>query len=145
MLDLRPSTKPGAGVLLFTGTFTYTEKVSGRAVVERTKGHKYHAEKATVDGITFDSTREARRYRLLQRHLERGLIRDLQRQVVFEIHCARATGVGPRVAKYVADFAYVDVATGERRIEDVKGVRTPTYRLKKRLVEGEHGIRITEI
>lgn len=145
VLDLHVSTKPGAGVLLFTGTFTYIEKLTGRQKVERTRANKYGAEKETIDGITFDSRREARRYRLLRAHAERGLIRDLALQVPFEIHAAAAAGVGPRIARYIADFVYIDLATGERRVEDCKGLKTPVYRLKKKLVEAEHGIAITEI
>lgn len=105
------------------------------------KKHKYGAKKAVVDGIPFDSRREARRYQQL-RLLERaGQIRDLELQPVFRLH---ALG-GGEVAKYIADFRYVDVPTGHTVIEDAKGVRTAVYRLKRRLVLAEYGISVREV
>ena len=101
--------------------------------------NKYHARKTTVDGITFDSAAEARRYmdlRLLERAREIG---DLQRQVRFDfvLH-------GIKIGTYVADFTYTDAATRARVVEDVKGVRTPVYVLKKKLMKALHGIEISE-
>ena len=48
-------------------------------------------------------------------------------------------------AKYIADFRYVDVPSGETVVEDVKGVRTQIYKLKKRWVEAQYAIKIVEI
>jgi hypothetical protein len=45
---------------------------------------------------------------------------------------------------YIADFTYFE-KDGQQVIEDVKGVRTPVYRLKKKIIEAEYGIAITEI
>lgn len=98
---------------------------------------KYGAKRTEVDGILFASQREARRYSEL-RILERaGEIRDLELQPVYPI-----TANGRTVAKYVADFRYQ--TNGGTVIEDVKGMKTPVYRLKKKLVEAIHGVRITE-
>ena len=49
------------------------------------------------------------------------------------------------VCVYVADFRYREGLEGILTIEDVKGVRTPVYKLKKKLVEVIYGFRITEI
>ena len=51
----------------------------------------------------------------------------------------------PVIGHYVADFAYVDERTGQRVIEDVKGVKTAMYRWKKKHTEAQYGITITEV
>lgn len=99
---------------------------------------KYKAVRTVVDGIAFASKKEARRYSEL-RLLERaGEIRSLQLQPSFPIVIN-----GVKVCNYVADFGYVD-HKGNPVVEDVKGVRTPVYRLKKRLVKAVHGVDIHE-
>lgn len=112
---------------------------------------KYGAVRTTVDGITFDSKREAQRYaelKLLQRAKK---IRNLVLQPVFDITVQPHDGIGAYavVAKYKADFSYLTIPWDyepERLIvEDVKGVKTPVYRLKKKLVEALYGIEITEV
>ena len=101
-----------------------------------------------VDGITFQSAREARRYEEL-RLLERaGEIRDLQRQVRHELapsvllRGARRRSPG---VDYVADFTYVDMRTGRKVIEDVKGHRTEVYKLKRHLMKALLGLDIDEV
>lgn len=119
-------------------------------------GNKYHAQKVTVDGITFDSRAEARRYAYL-RHLERqGKITDLKLQVPFEVIPAqrepdrRAPKGGikrgrliERKAVYIADFAYY--RAGEYVVEDVKGRRTKDFVLKRKLMLHVYGIRVREV
>jgi hypothetical protein len=103
--------------------------------------HKYRAQPTIVQGIRFASKKEGKRYEEL-RHLEAvGAIRDLLLQPPFDLHVRG----GEAVARYIADFAYVDVKTGARIVEDVKGVRTPMYRLKARWVKAEYGIDIVEV
>ena len=105
--------------------------------------HKYGAKPTTVDGIRFASQKEAHRYtelRLLERS---GGIRGLELQPEFPLYVwdtvhKTATHIG----RYVADFRYV--LNEEDVIEDVKGVRTPVYRLKKKMVEAQYGISIRE-
>ena len=104
------------------------------------KRHKYGAVACVVDGIRFQSQREARRYSELKLLEAAGKICYLALQVRFYIHSA----CGVYVADYYADFQYRDAA-GVRVVEDCKGVRTPVYRLKKKLVESEYGITITEV
>lgn len=105
---------------------------------------KYHNRKLTVDGETFDSGKEYRRFREL-RLLERaGQITGLRRQVKFElIPAQRIDGkVVERACSYVADFVYME--NGQQVVEDAKGMRTQEYRIKKKLLLWVHGIRIKE-
>lgn len=99
---------------------------------------KYHAKPQIVDGIRFASKAEARRYCELKMLEKKGAIADLKTQVAYPIHVA-----GIRVGKYLADFVYT--APEGQVVEDVKGVRTQIYRFKKRCVEAEHKITITEV
>ena len=106
---------------------------------------KYHSHKTTVDGITFDSKREARRYQELKLMEQAGAIRDLQRQVRFELIPAfDVQGKHYRPTSYVADFAYVDAKTGAKIVEDVKGMRTDVYRIKAKLFAHRYGVSIRE-
>lgn len=103
--------------------------------------HKYSARRTVVDGITFPSKREARRYRELALLAAAGDILALELQPAWDLH---APG-GRKVCTYIADFRYVVAATGETVIEDSKGVRTPIYRLKKKWLLAEHGIAVREV
>lgn len=105
---------------------------------------KYHNKKVYVNGIKFDSMKEARRYRELKLMEEKGLISNLQTQVPFEIFPAyvREDGKKIRAIKYIADFVYYQ--NDKRVIEDTKGVRTQVYKIKKKMMEKQHG-RITEL
>ncbi len=101
---------------------------------------KYRNRMTVVDGITFDSKREAERYKEL-RLLERGgLITDLRLQVPFELIPKQP---GERAVKYVADFVYTE--NGRMVVEDVKGYRTDVYRLKRRMMQAKYGITIQEV
>lgn len=105
---------------------------------------KYGSEKFTLDGIKFDSKKEAARYSEL-RLLERaGAIRNLRRQEKFElIPSQRIDGkVVERPCAYIADFVYEQ--DGETIVEDTKGVRTPEYVIKRKLMLYIHGFRIKE-
>lgn len=99
------------------------------------KKSKYGNRKVTIDGITFDSTKEANRWRVLKDMQDRGKISSLERQPRFNL-CAGGRPVrygSGRQAYYKADFAYWD---GEKRVvEDVKGFKTKEYKLKKAIVE----------
>lgn len=106
--------------------------------------NKYHAKKITVDGIEFDSRREANRYSELLVMQRAGLISNLQRQEEFELipKCGKE-----RPAKYHADFSYIDTTTGEKVVEDVKSRATKTkdYILRRKLMNWRHGIQIKEV
>lgn len=108
-------------------------------------GSKYHAKKTVVDGITFDSKREADRYIVLKGMEEDGTIGDLRRQVRYELIPAfDVDGRHYRPVFYVADFVYVDKETGKTVVEDVKGMRTDVYRLKSKLFARRYGMSIKE-
>jgi uncharacterized protein DUF1064 len=109
---------------------------------------KYHNTITEVDGIRFDSLREARRYAEL-RLLERaGEIVGLELQPAFPLYAPVMKGnvITGRVCvgSYVGDFRYRE-ANGRVVVEDAKGVRTPLYRLKRKIVEAQYGIRIQEV
>lgn len=101
---------------------------------------KYHAKKTVVDGIIFQSRKEAKRYQELKLMQRAGLISDLRRQVKYELIPKQQ---GERAVSYIADFVYTE--DGKTVVEDVKGVRTPVYKIKKKLMLWRHGIRIREV
>ena len=104
---------------------------------------KYHAKKTCVDGITFDSRREADRYLVLKSMEADGAIEDLRRQVRYELVPAfDVDGKHYRPVYYVADFVYVE--DGKEVVEDVKGMRTDVYRLKSKLFARRYGKVIKE-
>lgn len=113
---------------------------------------KFHARPTIVDGIRFDSTKEARRYSELKMMAAAGLIADLELQPQYPIDIVTAGPGDSRVVRrcgvYTADFRYRDrQAGGEIVIEDTKSgpTKTTAYRLRKRLVEAIHGITIREV
>lgn len=107
--------------------------------------NKFGARRTPVDGIMFDSAKEARRYQQLMLEVRHGSVSDLKLQVEFPIVTVRPNGEHATVAKYVADFTYTrHYADGDEEfiVEDAKGVRTPEFNLKKKLVEAFHGVDI---
>ena len=121
---------------------------------------KYHNEQTKIDGIVFDSKKEANRYRELKLLEKAGEISDLKRQVKYELIPAQydtkdewvsPTRVRQRVVcvekavTYYADFVYKDKMTGETMVEDAKGVRTEVYKIKKKLMLWVHGIKVREV
>ena len=106
-------------------------------------GSKYGNKKTEVDGITFDSKKEAHRYEVLRFYEENGLISDLEMQVKYElIPSQRGEIRNERAVYYVADFVYIQ--DGETIIEDVKGHRTELYKLKRKLMKYIYGVEIRE-
>lgn len=111
---------------------------------------KYHSRKITVDGITFDSRKEYKRFCELSLLERAGKITGLQRQVKFElIPSQRIAGkVVERAVSYVADFTYKD-GQGVLHVEDVKGYKKgqayAMFVLKRKLMLWIHGIRIKEV
>jgi hypothetical protein len=98
---------------------------------------KYRSVKTEVDGLVFSSKKEALRYSALRILVNANIISNLVLQEAFDIIVN-----GIKVCRYVADFSYTE--DGVRIIEDVKGFKTPVYRLKKKLMKAVHGIEITE-
>ena len=117
---------------------------------------KYHNKKTTVDGITFDSLKEAKRWKELLLMLKSGAIQNLQRQVKFVLIPAQREpdtigkrgGVHKgklleRECVYIADFVYKE--NGKTVVEDTKGMRTTEYVIKRKMMLFFHGIRIKEV
>ena len=101
---------------------------------------KYHAVKTSFNGIVFDSKKEAHRYYELSILQAAGEISNLQRQVTYELIPKQD---GERACTYKADFVYQE--NGKTVVEDVKGVRTDAYTIKRKLMLWVHGIKIREI
>lgn len=122
---------------------------------------KYLNKKVTVDGMTFDSMHEYKRYLDLKEMEDNGLITDLQRQVKFELipkqvevieryHKRTGERLKDKVrtveqeCSYVADFVYYN-QDGEMIVEDAKGLRTSEYVIKRKLMLFLRNIRVHEI
>jgi hypothetical protein len=107
------------------------------------QGNKYHAKKTVVDGIEFDSAKEAKRYAELSALEEAGKIQHLRLQVPFElVPSFECDGVKYRAMKYVADFVYV--RDGKVVVEDCKGFKTQEYKMKKKLMAYINHVNIEE-
>lgn len=134
----------------------------GRTGGDKQSMSKYNAKKAIVDGIEFDSRKEANRYfelKLLQRT---GAIKDLELQKAFELIPAQREPdtIGKRggvikgktieqAVTYRADFFYTDTKTGEKICEDVKGFKGggayAVFTIKRKLMLYKYGIKIKEV
>ena len=99
---------------------------------------KYRNKKTQVDGVTFDSKLEAYRYCELKRLQDGDVIKDLMCQVPYRLEIN-----GCLICKYIADFVYVDI-DNHWVIEDVKGMRTREYQIKRKLMKAILGIEIQE-
>lgn len=122
------------------------------------KKSKYGSRKVTRDGITYDSIKEYHRHCELKLLERAGQITDLQTQVPFELIPAqyetfeRYGKKGQRLKDgkkcveqsvvYKADFVYIE--DGKEVVEDSKGVRTPDYIIKRKLMRHILGIKIKE-
>lgn len=118
---------------------------AARAVLQPAKKSKYRAIKTTVDGITFASKAEAKRYQELKALCLAGHILNLKCQPVFVLADAVTINGRRRPSiRYVADFSYY-TPDMDFVVEDVKGMLTPVYRLKRHLMKSQLGIDIVEI
>lgn len=122
---------------------------------------KYHSRKVTVDGVTYDSKKEYRRFKELSLLERAGTIQNLQRQVKYvlipaqrefcnEIYtkgrkkgCFKPGKLLEKECSYIADFVYIQ--NGKTVIEDTKGFRTKDYIIKRKLMLWVHGIQIKEV
>lgn len=105
---------------------------------------KYSNQKTEIDGIKFDSKAEARYWLHLQIRLKAGEIKNLRRQVVYEL--APAVEIGGRMRpplRYIADFVWEE--GGKTITADTKGAVPDAYRIKRHLMKSVHGIDIMEI
>ena len=110
------------------------------------KRQKYGNSKITIDGIRFDSKREAQRWQELRLMERAERITDLRRQVKFVLIPSQRGEDGKVIEKqvaYIADFVYLK--DGKTVVEDSKGYRTEVYRLKKKMMLYFFHIRIQEV
>lgn len=111
------------------------------------KPSKYHNARTKVDGLVFDSKREADRWMALRARAEAKDITNLRRQVSFDLttlnRVAPEEGGFQTVGRYIADFTYLE--NGRVVVEDAKGVRTALYKWKKKHFEIEYGLSIREV
>lgn len=120
---------------------TCPEELNCKGVI---KVSKYKNRKTVVDGIEFDSKKEANRYQELLLLQKSGIITDLKRQVpytlvpVFNLNKKRY-----RSMIYIADFVYKE--NGKEIVEDTKGYRTEVYKIKKKLMAYIYQIEIREV
>lgn len=102
--------------------------------------NKYFNRKVTVDGIKFDSIKEANRYLDLKVLKKVGLIKEVELQKVFELQPKYINNKGEhiRAITYKCDFFYYDIKKEKYIVEDTKGFRTDVYKLKKKLFEYQY-------
>ena len=108
---------------------------------------KYGNIPTIVDGLHFDSKAEANRWCELRIMEKAGLIRDLQRQVPYELVPAteRPSGGKERSITYIADFVFTNTKTGRTVVEDVKGAEPAVWALKRDLMLYVHGVEIAVV
>jgi len=125
---------------------------------KRYSGNKYGSKKVEIDGIVFDSKKEAKRFQELSLLEKAGAIQGLNRQVKYVLIpeqrepdiIGKRGGRKPgklleRECAYIADFVYFDHGLGKIIVEDTKGFRTKDYIIKRKLMLFRHGIQIKEI
>lgn len=114
-----------------------------------TRRNKFHAKRMQVGDVWFDSKREAGRFVELKYLEKAGEIYDLALQPSFDLHVSPRWNPSERikVGRFTADFQYRDRRDSALHIEDVKSkpTRTEAYRLRKRMVEAEYGVTISEV
>ena len=130
------------------------DTVSGAKLTVNTRPstNKYQARAIRVDGILFDSQREAARYQELKLLVVAGLITDLEIHPGFPLQVMALHEPGPpwtihTVGMFHADFRYRNLRTDNVIVEDVKSkpTKTEAYQLRKKIVEAVHGVTIVEI
>ena len=114
------------------------------------KRNKFNAQKIELDGMTFDSKKEHKRYIELKAMQQRGEIFGLEHHTKFDLAPKTKLEGEKRVKpalRYFADFTYYNTQ-GEYIVEDVKSAATrklASYRTKKHLMSTVHGISIIEV
>lgn len=123
---------------------------------------KYHNRKIKWDGKDFASKKECARYIILKDRQEDGLIKDLQCQIKYVLIPSQREPdrlgdngkmvkgkVLERECSYIADFQYIDNATGQLVVEDVKGYKKggayAVFSIKRKLMLQLYGIRVQEV
>lgn len=99
--------------------------------------NKYHNKKVIIDGIKFDSIKEGNRYQTLKTLERQKAIKHLEIKPVYSLVVNNI-----KIGKYIPDFRYY--INPELVVEDVKGIKTPVYNLKKKLMKALFDIDILE-
>jgi len=104
------------------------------------KKNKYNAKKRSLDGITFDSMREATRYLQLKRRQDSGEISELKCHPRYQLVWGKV-----KICSYRPDFTYI--LKKKLVVEDVKSPATNTYdfRLKKKMMKAAYGLDVLVI
>ena len=96
--------------------------------------NKYKNKKTIIDGIEFDSKAEAKRFCELRLLEKARKIKDLTLQPCFILQPSfKKNGKTYRKIEYIADFQYEE--NGKIIIEDVKGMETKEFKIKRKLFE----------
>lgn len=108
---------------------------------------KYGNTKVEVNGVKYDSKKEAKRAEELERQERLGIISNLEKQKKYVLQPSfKFAGHTIREIAYVADFVYTE--NGTKVVEDVKSPITranPVYKIKKKMMMYVHGIEIKEV
>lgn len=98
------------------------------------KPSKYYNNKTEVDGIVFDSLKEANYYCELKLLKQAKLITGFERQVTFKLQPSfRRRNKSYTAITYRADFV-VHYPDGHTEVIDVKGYQTKEYKIKKKML-----------
>lgn len=111
------------------------------------KINKYHNKKVEYNGILFDSKKEMRRYKELELLESTDYIGylELQKKFLLQEGYINAKGKKIRPIYYIADFYYYDYLENKWVVEDIKGIRTEVYKIKKKLFEYKYNLTIDEL
>ena len=104
------------------------------------KPNKFFAKKTIAMGLKFDSRWEAERWGQLKAMERAGVVTQLERQIRFSLDIN-----GQKICDYIADFQYLlheEDGTYKEIVEDAKGVQTPEFKLKKKMMKAIHNIDI---
>lgn len=102
------------------------------------KKNKYNNKKTEIDGITFDSKKEAEYYSMLKILKQAGEIKDFGLQPRYELQPKFSkNGKTYRAITYIADFVIVNL-DGTTEVVDVKGVETQVFKIKKKMFEYQY-------
>lgn len=105
---------------------------------------KYHNKKCTYKNMQFDSLKERNHYIILEQLEKTNQIKDLKRQVKYELQPSfKLNGKTIRAINYIADFTYLK--DGVLVVVDTKGFRTKDYLLKKKMFQYKYGMDIVEV
>jgi hypothetical protein len=128
---LEPRRASAAGVPLLAPAATPSQKAWK---------NKYRAQPVVTDEGRFASKKEYADWCALKAQEKLGYIRNLERQVTFDL-----TINGQKICRYVADAVWFDTTTQQRIVADSKGISTPVFKLKKKLMKALLNITVHEL